>query len=62
MFLALPIRARSPVLSAVGDITKSNVQVRARLEGEEAAVEVTFICETTILVDSAPETDLGAAA
>jgi hypothetical protein len=61
MFLALPIRARSPVLSAVGDITKSNVQVRARLEGEEAAVEVTF-SETTILVDSAPETDLGAAA
>ena len=40
-------------------ISKS-ITVKAALEGEEAAVEVKIICDGTILVNSAQESDLGA--
>jgi hypothetical protein len=59
--LALPIKARSPVLYHIGDLRDSRFQVTARLEGQVAAVEVEAVCDTTILVDSAPEADLGPA-
>lgn len=59
-YLALPLGAESPVLSALADITESNVEVRAPLEGQAAAVEVWFTCDTSIMFTSALETDLGA--
>jgi hypothetical protein len=59
--LALPIKARSPVLSEIGDIRESSFEVKARLEGQEAAVEVEAVYDMTILVDTAPEADLGPA-
>jgi PIN domain len=50
--LALPLGAEPPVLSALGDITDTEIEAKAALEGEEAAVEVGFTCNTTILADT----------
>jgi PIN domain len=57
--LALPLGAESPVLSALGEITDTKIDVKAALEQEEAAVEVGFTCNTTISAETS-ETDLGA--
>jgi hypothetical protein len=57
--LALPVGARSPVFGALHDITESNFEVKSQLEGGGAAVEVAFVCAATILVEAAPDTDLG---
>ena len=44
----------------LGDVTDTKIEVKAALEGEEASVEVKIICDGTILVNSAQESDLGA--
>ena len=51
----LPSVGGFPVLSELGDITDADIEVKAALDGEEAAVEVAFTCNTTILVDTSRE-------
>jgi PIN domain len=44
--LALPLEAGSPALSALGNVTDTEIEVKAALEGGVAAVEVGFTCDT----------------
>lgn len=57
--LALPVGAHRPVISTVGAVTESAVQVKAPLDGEAAAIEVILTCDATIAVEASAESDLG---
>ena len=57
--LALPLGSRSPVLVSVGAPIESDFKVTAPLDGGEAAVEVSILCDTTILFEASPSSTLG---